>query len=157
MHCLATGNDNWISLASFSPAALKCTVRDRWIGWQRWHCTHRLRLIANNSRFLIPSGHHYPNLPTRMLSGCRRRLAKAWQMWFCKPLALLETCFDPDCHAGTIYRADNWIFVGHTCGCKRIAGGCSALPGESVKLVFVKPLQRDAQRINFPRPYRFLN
>ncbi len=68
-------------------------------------------------------------------------------MQFCKPLVLLETYVDSDYHVGTIYRADNWIFVGHTRGYKRIAGGYSALPGESVKLVFIKPLQCDARRI----------
>ena len=147
LHYVATHNDNWIALASFSPAALMCTARDEWIGWQRQHRTDRLRLIANNSRFLILPGHHYPNLASRILSGCRRRLTKDWQMQFCKPLVLLETYVDSDYHVGTIYRADNWIFVGHTRGYKRIAGGYSALPSESVKLVFVKPLQRDAQRI----------
>ena len=147
LHYVATDNDNWIALSSFSPAALKCTARDEWIGWQRQHRTDRLRLIANNSRFLILPGHHYPNLASRILSGCRRRLAKDWQTQFCKPLVLLETYVDSDYHVGTIYRADNWIFVGHTRGYKRIAGGYSALPSESVKLVFVKPLQRDARRI----------
>ena len=114
LHFIATHNDNWISLASFSPATLKCTARDEWIGWQRQYRTDRLRLIANNSRFLILPGHHYPNLASRMLSGCRRRLAKDWQTQFCKPLVLLETYVDSDYHVGTIYGADNWIFVGHT-------------------------------------------
>ena len=103
LHYVATDNDNWIALASFSPAALKCTARDEWIGWQRQHRTDRLRLIANNSRFLILPGHHYPNLASRILSGCRRRLAKDWQTQFCKPLVLLETYVDSDYHVGTFY------------------------------------------------------
>jgi hypothetical protein len=30
---VATWNDEWVALLSFSAAALKCGVRDRWIGW----------------------------------------------------------------------------------------------------------------------------
>ena len=30
---VATCNDQWIGLLSFSAAALKCGARDRWIGW----------------------------------------------------------------------------------------------------------------------------
>jgi hypothetical protein len=31
---IATCNDEWLALLSFSAAALKCGARDRWIGWE---------------------------------------------------------------------------------------------------------------------------
>ena len=60
---------------------------------------------------------------------------------------MLETFVDSHYHTGTIYRADNWTMLGHTRGYRRISGGYSAVPVESVKLVFVKPLRRDTRRI----------
>ncbi|MDE2724208.1 MAG: DUF4338 domain-containing protein [Gemmatimonadota bacterium] len=147
LHYVVTHESGWIALISFSPAALKCAARDQWIGWPEQLRTDRLRLIANNSRFLILPGHHYPNLATRILSACRKRLAADWLEQFCKPLLMLETFVDSDYHLGTIYRADNWVFAGRTRGYRRIYGGYSQRPTESVKFVFVKPLHRNARRI----------
>jgi hypothetical protein len=46
---VATWEDEWLALLSFSAAALKCGARDRWIGWDFRHQYDRLNLIANNS------------------------------------------------------------------------------------------------------------
>ena len=37
----------WVALASFSAAALKCQARDAWIGWTLRHKYDRLHLVAN--------------------------------------------------------------------------------------------------------------
>ena len=50
---LATWREHWVAQLSMSGAALKCGVRDRWIGWDFRSQYGRLKLIANNSRFLI--------------------------------------------------------------------------------------------------------
>ena len=55
---IATYKNNWQALLIFSAAALKCRVRDQWIGWDFRHQYDRLNLIANNSRFLILPGRH---------------------------------------------------------------------------------------------------
>ncbi len=51
----------WTSLLRFSVAALKCKARDKWIGWGHRQQCGRLKLIANNNRFLIlPGGRREP-------------------------------------------------------------------------------------------------
>ena len=50
---VATFGDQWVALLSFSAAALKCSARDRWIGWNFRYQYDRLKLVTNNSRFLI--------------------------------------------------------------------------------------------------------
>ena len=50
---MASFRGGWVALLSFSAAAWKCTVRDRWIGWNFRLQFDRLKLIANNRRFLI--------------------------------------------------------------------------------------------------------
>ncbi len=54
---VATWREQWIAQLSLSAAALKCGVRDRWIGGDFRSQYGRLKLIATNSRFLIlPDG-----------------------------------------------------------------------------------------------------
>ncbi len=46
---VATHEQQWVALLGWGSAALKCTVRDRWIGWERELQWRRLSLIANNA------------------------------------------------------------------------------------------------------------
>ena len=133
----------WLALMVFSAPALKCGARDRWIGWDYGAQFHRLHLISNNSRFLIlPGG--VPNLGSRVLSLCARRLRRDWPARFGHELLLLETFVNPARHRGTVYRAANWIEVGHTRGFARTAQGYQA--HAEPKQVFVYPLCRTARR-----------
>ena len=154
---IATWEEGWLALLSFSAAALKCGARDRWIGWDFRHQYDRLHLIANNSRFLIPPRHHHKNLASKVLSLCQHRIQADWVERFGYPLLLLETFVDPTRFAGTVYRAANWRYVGDTRGYQRIRGGYSRT-AQSPKLVFVQPLRRNAPALlSQPRlnePYR---
>ena len=143
---VATWREEWVALLSFSAAALKCAVRDRWIGWGFRHQYDRLQLIANNSRFLILPDWHRPNLGSKVLSLGERRLPHDWQERFGHPLVLLETFVDPERFQGTVYQAANWIYLGATRGFRRTPGGYSASP-TSPKKLFVKPLQADARTV----------
>ena len=143
---VATFGDQWLALLSFSAAALKCSARDRWIGWNFRHQYDRLKLVTNNSRFLILPDWHFPNLASRILSLCQKRLPADWQAIFGHPLVLLETFVDPQRFQGTIYKAANWIYVGNTKGFHRTRRGYSAT-AQSSKMVFVKPLTSNAQAL----------
>ncbi len=141
---VATYEQQWVALLSFSASALKCAARDRWIGWDYRHQYGRLKLIANNSRFLILPEWHLPNLGSKVLALCERRIKADWLATFKQPLLLLETFVDPSRFWGTLYRAANWSCLGQTQGSRRIQGGYSARAG-SPKLVFVRALQPDAK------------
>ncbi len=143
---IATCNDEWLGLLSFSAAALKCGARDRWIGWGHRFQYDRLHLVANNSRFLILPNCHYKNLATKILSLCNRRIQVDWSDRFGFPLLMLETFVDPSRFVGTIYHAANWKLVGETKGYQRIRGGYSN-NRQTSKLVFVQPLQRNARLV----------
>ena len=140
----------WVALAGFSAPALKCGARDRWIGWDFRTQYGRQHLLANNSRFLILPGRRVPNLGSRVLALCGRRLAADWPARFGHPLLLLETFVDPARFRGTVYRAANWTCVGRTHGFRRVRGGYSAVAA-APKLVFVRPLVPDA-RARLTRP-----
>ena len=143
---VATYGAQWLALISFSAAALKCTARDQWIGWRYRHQTGRLKLIANNSRFLILLGVSGKNLGSRVLSLCLKRLSADWIAKYGHPVLLVETFVDPDRFHGGVYRASNWQAIGFTRGFRRTTQGYSAQT-EPPKLIFVKPLHRRAQAV----------
>ena len=143
---VASHQNEWLALISFSAAAWKCAARDQWIGWGYRVQYDRLHLIANNSRFLILPAHHYPNLASRVLSLCERRISMDWQQRFGYPLLLLETFVDPLLFRGTIYRAANWVCAGDTRGFHRTRQGYSALL-QQPKQIFVRPLATRSQSL----------
>ena len=141
---VATHNDAWLALLSYSAAALKCGVRENWIGWGFRHQYDRLHLVANNSRFLILPQYHHKNLGSKILSLCKRRIQQDWLNRFGYPLLIMETFVDPSRFAGTIYKAANWEFIGKTKGYQRIRNGYSNTR-HTQKLVFVQTLQPNAR------------
>ena len=53
----------WVAVLAWCSAALKVTVRDRWIGWTPQQKQRRLRYVAQNARFLLlTDAHEAPNL-----------------------------------------------------------------------------------------------
>ncbi len=147
---VATWREQWVAQLSLSGSALKCAVRDRWIGWDFRSQYGRLKLIANNSRFLILPDWHRPNVGSRVLSLTERRVVADWQSRFGHPLLLLETFVDPRRFHGGVYRASNWIELGLTQGYRRIREGYSA-EVDAPKRVFVRPLCRNPQtRLTHP-------
>jgi len=122
---VATLREQWVAQLSISAAALKCGVRDRWIGWD----------------FRSPDWHR-PNVGSRVLSLTERRIGADWQARFGHPLLLLETFVDPRRFHGGVYRAANWIELGLTQGYRRTRDGYSA-GVDAAKRVFVRPLCRD--------------
>src|SRR5438094_447592 len=137
---VASWREQWVALLSFSASALKCAARDRWIGWSFRQQYARLKLVVNNSRFLILPDWHLFNLGSRVLSLCQRRLPRDWEEAFGHGVVLLETFVDPQRHRGTVYRAANWIYVGNTRGFRRTRVGYTATPA-SPKMVFLKLLR----------------
>lgn len=147
---VATWRGQWLAQLSLSAAALKCGARDGWIGWDFRTQYDRLKLIANNSRFLILPEGHWPNVGSRVLGLLEQRVAADWQHHFGHPLLLLETFVDPRRFHGGVYRAANWLELGLTRGYRRTQGGYST-KADSPKRVFVRPLRRDVRaHLNHP-------
>jgi Druantia protein DruA/DDE_Tnp_1-associated len=140
---LASWQEQWIALLSFSAAAWKCAPRDRWIGWSYAHQYNRLKLVVNQSRFCILPDWHLPNLGSHVLALCEKRLCSDWQQRFGHPVLLIETFVDPARFRGTVYKAANWIYAGASRGFRRITTGYAN--AQSPKMVFLKPLRRDAR------------
>ncbi len=87
---VATCEREWVALLAWT-AALKCGVRDAWIGWTPRLQFRRLHLVANNVRFLILPEWHRPNLASQVLARNLQPLSTDWERYYGHPLLLAET------------------------------------------------------------------
>lgn len=106
----------YLCAIGFSAAAWKVAGRDNFIGWSAGRRAQNLRLLVDNSRFLILPWVQCKHLASKILSLCARNLPNDWQEVYGYRPVLMETFVEKDRFAGTCYRAANWVFVGSTQG-----------------------------------------
>jgi len=107
----------WVALIAFSAPALNLKAREGWIGWTPRQRARRLGLVVNNSRFLVlPERQRFPNLASRVLSLCLKRLSADWQAHWEHPVLLVESFVDESHYRGTCYRACGFEAVGPSSG-----------------------------------------
>ena len=135
----------WVSLLGWSWAAMKCGVRDRWIGWDETLKWKRLKHVLNNTRFLILPDIRIKNLASKILSLNLKRLSSDWEKAFGHPVVLAETFVDPSRFQGTCYKAQGWMDLGMTRGFGKKGG--SYIQHDCPKKIFVFPLHGQAREI----------
>jgi hypothetical protein len=115
------GSDGrWLAVLGWSSPALRLRPRDRWLGWSERQRAARLRLITQNSRFLIRAERaHYPNLASHLLARCTRRLPDDWLAAHGHTVLVAESFVDPERYEGTCYNAAGWSALGPTGGFAR--------------------------------------
>lgn len=110
----------WLALLGWASPALHLRPRDRWLGWSEPQRAARLRLVAQNSRFLILAERcQYPNLASHLLARCTRRLPADWLAAYGHPVLVAESFVDPELYEGSCYKAAGWLALGPTGGFAR--------------------------------------
>jgi hypothetical protein len=136
----------WVALLAFSAPALHLKGRERWLGWSARQRARRLGLVVNNSRFLVlPDRQHYPNLASRVLGLCLRRLSADWQANWGHPVLVVESFVDESQYRGTCYRACGFEPVGATGGFARTSRDFYEAHGQP-KQLYLRALVPEAQR-----------
>lgn len=137
----------WLALISFSAASLHLKAREKWIAWSPRQRARRLSFVVNNSRFLVlPDRARFPNLASRVLGLCLRRLSADWQQRWKHPVFLVESFVDESLHRGTSYRACGFAAVGPTKGFAR-ASRDFYLPHGVPKQLYLRELRPGARRL----------
>lgn len=108
----------WVALVCFSAPALHLKARDEdWIDWTPRQRARRLLFVVCNSRLLLlAEREHYPNLGSRVLGLCLRRLSQDWQERWGHPVLVVESFVDESQYRGTCYKASGFEAVGFTQG-----------------------------------------
>jgi hypothetical protein len=130
-----------VALFAWSSAARHLGPRDRYVGWAPERRRANIRLLAYNTRYLIPPWVQVPHLASHLLSRMTRILSSEWERVYGHPVYFAETFVDTSRHRGTCYRAANWIFLGHTQG--RGKDDLTHKPNRTVKDVLGLPLVSD--------------
>ena len=81
-------------------------ARDQSIEWSDLQRERRLHWVAQNSRFVILADRQQrPNLASRSLSLCLKRVSHDWQQHYGHPILLVESFVDRQLFRGTAYKA----------------------------------------------------
>ena len=133
---VAEVDGEWMALITFSGASPHTKAREQKIRWTPRQRARRLCFVVNNSRFLVlPERQRYPNLASRVLALCLKRLSADWQEHWGHPVVLVESYVDESQYRGTCYGASSgfrgrkldlglifqWFFapVRFSCACLR--------------------------------------
>ena len=108
MRYVATLDSEWVALIGWGSAVLKCTARDKYIGWNEETKLKRLYLIVNNVRFLMLPDRSMKNLASKVLSMNLKRVSDDFQNVYGHPVYLAESFVDVSRYRGSCYRASNW-------------------------------------------------
>ena len=95
----------WVAIVCFSVASLHLKAREKRIGWTPRQRARRLGFVVNNSRYLVlPEREWLPNLASRVLGLCLRRLSRDWQARWEHPVFVVESFVDETRYRGVCYR-----------------------------------------------------
>ncbi len=112
----------WVALLVWGSAAYKLKAREEWIGWEAGLREARRKLVAGNRRFcLLTRPGEAPNLASRVMGACLRRLRGDWLERFGYAPLVAESFVDPQRFQATCYKATNWTPLGLTAGSGRQA------------------------------------
>jgi|HubBroStandDraft_1064217.scaffolds.fasta_scaffold52618_2 hypothetical protein len=144
---VAEVDGEWVALLCFGAAALHLKAREQWIGWTPQQRARRLAFVVSNCRFLVlPQRQKYPNLASRVMGLCLRRLSADWREQWGHPVLAVESFVDESQYRGTCYRACGFEAVGLTEGYRRDSRDFYQEHGQP-KQLYLRELQKGARAL----------
>lgn len=153
LHYLIYYKSNCVGIISGGSAAYAVKCRDDYFGISKENRNVALNGIIDNTVFRLED--NTPNLATCVLRKWREQVANDWERKYGVKVAGFETfVIENHRRKGTIYKADNWQFVGRTLGStKKHNHGIreKAIRNETVeKIVFCKRVKG----VTLPEEYK---
>jgi hypothetical protein len=105
-----------VAVLVWCAAAWHLQARDETVGWDAVTRCKRLKLVVQLRRFLVLEATRRPNLASQCLGAGLRELVDQWENQHGYRPLLAESFSDPESHAGTVYKATNWVQAGLTKG-----------------------------------------
>jgi hypothetical protein len=136
----------WVALLAWCAGSFNLKDREKWIDWDAKQKARRLRLVVNNSRFLILETGRSPNLASRVMKLCLNRLSADWKSVYEHEVLVAESFVDSQLFRGTCYKASGWTLLGQTKGYGRSREDYY-VEHERPKQLWVKELRAGARTI----------
>lgn len=125
IHFLITEKDVPIGIISGASSVYGVKARDEFFripNDQKIKQKLYLPAIINNTVFRLEV--HEKNMATQILSRWRKAISEMWEYIYEIPVIGFETfVVEEDYRKGTLYKADNWTFLGKTCGSTKSHNG----------------------------------
>lgn len=122
LHYLIYYNEIVVGIISGASSVWAVECRDKFFGITKDTRMKGLPSIINNVVFRLEV--HEQNLATRVLSMWRKQIAKDWEERYKVIVHGFETfVVEEDYRKGTLYRADNWVYLGETKGSTKSHNG----------------------------------
>jgi Domain of unknown function (DUF4338)/DDE_Tnp_1-associated len=113
---LVRADGKLLAVLVWCAAAWHLKGRDETVGWDAVTRSKRLKLVVQLRRFLVLEETRRPNLASQCLGAGMRALVSQWEGQHGYRPLLAESFSDPESHAGTVYKATNWVQAGLTKG-----------------------------------------
>jgi hypothetical protein len=134
--------NNLIGIISGASSVWAVKARDEFFGLTKENKKVALPSIINNVVFRLE--YHELNLATKILSIWRKQIALDWEKQYNVKVHGFETfVIETDTRKGTLYKADNWIYLGITAGSTKSHKGLAnkSIRAKTIpKLIFVKKI-----------------
>ncbi len=137
----------WVALLGYSSASLHLRVRDEWLDWTPEQRARRLRLVTQNSRFLILPGVACPNLASRLLKLAGQQREVDFPRVHGHPVVMVESFVDPQLYRGACYQAAGRQALGALAGGRTLADLatiCAELPQTHLRALWAWQNKRAA-------------
>ncbi len=122
IHYLIYLDGTVIGIISGASAVYAVKARDEYFGLNKDNKKVALNSIINNVVFRLE--YHEKNLGTQILSMWRKQIATDWELRYGVKVHGFETFIvEEDTRKGSMYKADNWIFLGETAGSTKSHNG----------------------------------
>lgn len=156
LHYLVLADDVTVGIISGASSVWAVKCRDEFFGLNKDNKRAGLPSVINNVVFRLER--HEPNLATQVLSMWRKRIAKDWESRYNVRVHGFETfVVEEDHRKGTLYKADNWTFLGETFGSTKTHSGLaskSSRVATSKKLVFALKVADTALSTQYTSTWR---
>ena len=141
VHHLVVDDSEVIGIISGASAVYATRHRDNFFGITKDNRSLVLNGIVNNTVFRLEK--HEPNLATQILAKWRTLIPSLWLEKYGVVVYGFETfVVEEEFRKGTLYKADNWTFVGRTSGASKRRNGIEKPADDwaqvAPKLVFCK-------------------
>ena len=143
IHYLIEKNNEVVGIISGASSVWAVKARDDFFGLTKDNKKVALPSVINNTVFRLEL--HEKNLATFVLALWRKTIAIDWEERYKVKVHGFETfVVEEDFRKGTLYKADNWIFLGETQGSTKSHKGLenkSIRVSTSKKLIFAKKIK----------------
>jgi hypothetical protein len=146
LHYLIQYDNQVVGIISGASCVYAVKSRDEYFGLNKDNKKMGLPSIVNNTVFRLEK-HDVPNLGTQVLSMWRKRVSVDWEERYKVKVHGFETfVIEEDFRKGTVYKADNWDFVGYTSGSTKAhnhgLNNTSERVKTEIKMIYCKKIKK---------------